>query len=98
MTALLTWIGIVLASISWGSSQQAVWWDAQVESSLDRAPARKLKWVSLLESCRPEHRAGLAYLVKHLPSRDLESLPPEALAANVALALQARAEVPWGPG
>jgi hypothetical protein len=98
MTALLTWIGIALTSASCGSSQPAAWWDAQVESSLDRAPARKSKWVSLLESCRPEHRAALAYLVKHLPSRDLETLPPEALAANVALALQARAEAACGPG
>jgi hypothetical protein len=34
MTALLTWIGIALASASCGSLQHAAWWDAQVEASL----------------------------------------------------------------
>ncbi len=52
--------------------------------------------MGLLESCPPEQRPGLAYLVKYLPLRDLESMAPEALAANVALAYRARAEVPWG--
>jgi poly(3-hydroxybutyrate) depolymerase len=35
MTAILTWIGITLALASCGAPQQAAWWDAQVESSLD---------------------------------------------------------------
>ena len=94
MSTFLAWIGIVVAAC--GSTHGTAWWDAQVEASLDRAPARKARWMSLLESCRPEHRAGLAYLVKDLPIRDLEAMSPEVLAANVALAYQARAEVPWG--
>jgi hypothetical protein len=94
MNTLLVWIGIAVAAT--GPTRGTAWWDAQVEASLDRAPGRKAQWVSLLESCRPEHRPGLAYLVKDLPVRDLETMPPEALAANLALAYQARAEVPWG--
>jgi len=93
MTASLTWIGIVVAGLG---TRGAVWWDDQVGASLDRAPARKAAGIGLLESCPPEHRAGLAYLVRYLPMRDPEAMAPEALAANVALAYQARAEVPWG--
>jgi poly(3-hydroxybutyrate) depolymerase len=94
MTAILTWIGVVVTVIA--QTQGAVWWDAQVEASLDCAPARKATWVESLESCPATQRAGLAFLLKYLPKRDLESMAPEALAANVALAYQARAEVPWG--
>jgi poly(3-hydroxybutyrate) depolymerase len=94
MTTLPTWIVIIVAAV--GPAQGTAWWDAQVEASLDRAPARKAQWVGLLESCRAEHRAGLAYLVRDLPRRDLESMAPEALAANLTLAYQARGEVSWG--
>ena len=41
---------------------------------------------------------GLAYLIKYLPIKDLETLPPATMAENLALAYQARAEVPWGAG
>jgi transglutaminase-like putative cysteine protease/poly(3-hydroxybutyrate) depolymerase len=94
MTALLTSICIIVAAV--GPGQGTAWWDAQVEASLDRAPARKAQWARILDSCPTAQRAGLAYLVKDLPKRDLESMAPEALAANVALAYQARGEVPWG--
>ncbi len=94
MPALLLWIGTAL--IAAGSPLESAWWDQQVEASLDRAPAHKKEWVRLLESCPMEHRAGLAYLLKYLPPRDLEKLSPETLAANMALAYRARGEVPWG--
>ena len=74
------------------------WWDSRVEASLDRAPAKKAAWEQALEKTRPERRAGMAFLMADLPLRDLESLPPDALAANLDLAYQARDEVPWGPG
>jgi transglutaminase-like putative cysteine protease len=78
------------------AANQVSWWDSSVESSLARALDRKPDWVHLLDSCPPEQRAGFAYLIADLPLRDLQSLPPQALAKNVALAYQARAEVPWG--
>lgn len=95
MSALVTWIGIAVAAV--GQAQGTAWWDARVEASLDRAPRRKAQWIRLLESCPPERRAGLAYLLRDLPKRDLESMPPGALAENLAMAYQARGEVPWGP-
>ena len=97
MTALIVWIGATITAAG-APSEAAVWWDAQVETSLDRAPARKAEWRRLLETCPRDHRPGLAYLMRDLPLGDLEKLPPAALAGNVALAYQARAEVPWGAG
>ncbi len=94
MPSLLPWI--VTALIAAGSPLESGWWDKPVEASLDRAPARKAEWVRLLESCPPEHRAGLTYLLRDLPPRDLEKMSPEAMAANVALAYRVRGEVPWG--
>jgi transglutaminase-like putative cysteine protease len=95
--ALVFWMVAAMAAIDQARPAPA-WWDAPIEASLDRAPARKAEWVRLLENCPPPHRTGLAYLIKYLPVRDLEGLRPPALAENVALAYQARAEVPWGTG
>ena len=94
MTALLIWIGTAL--IATGPAPESPWWDVQVDASLDRAPAHKKEWTRLLEECPAQHRAGLVYLLKDLPSRDLGTLPPESLAANISLAYQVRSEVPWG--
>ena len=97
MTSLAMLIGFTLAGTG-SLAGAAPWWDAQVEASLDRSPAQKADWVRLLETCQKDRRPGLAYLIKYLPQKDLEHLTPAALAENVALAYQARAEVPWGPG
>jgi hypothetical protein len=74
------------------------WWDPKVEASVKRATDRKDAWERALEATPPEHRAGMAYLLTDLPLRDLETLPPDRLIANVELAYKARAEVPWGAG
>lgn len=92
MIAILFWIGT--AQIAAGAPPESHWWDAQVEASLNRV--RKQEWIRTLESCRPEHRDGLAYLMRYLPSRDLEKMPTDTIAANVALAYRVHAEVPWG--
>ena len=50
----------------------------------------------MLRATPPDRRKSVAYLMADLPLRDLETLKPEMLAANVELAYQARDEVPWG--
>ena len=71
------------------------WWDQKVATSLKRVPGRQNDWQRVLGTTRPDHRAGMAYLMGDLPLRDLEELPPETLRENVSLAYQAR---PWCPG
>ncbi len=97
MTAFVLWMGATITAAG-SPPETAAWWDAEVAASLDRAPARKTEWVRLLESCPREHRPGLAYLMKYLPLRDLETLRPAAMSDNLALAYPVRALVPWGPG
>ncbi len=41
MTSLAMWIGVVLTAASL-PLEAAAWWDAKVDASLDRAPARRL--------------------------------------------------------
>ena len=94
MTAFVMWICAAITAAG-SPPEAATWWDAQVAASLDRAPARKTEWVRLLETCPREHRPGLAYLIKYLPVRDLETLRPAALADNLALAYR---HAPWFPG
>ena len=60
MTAFVLWIGATITAA--GSPPEApAWWDTQIAASIDRAPARKTEWVSLLEKCPREHRTGLAF-------------------------------------
>ena len=98
MATLVMWMSVTLTATASLPSESVAWWDAQVVASLDRAPSKKADWVHLLEKCPDNERPGLAYLIKYLPLKDLETLTPRAFADNLALAYQARAEVPWGPG
>jgi transglutaminase-like putative cysteine protease/poly(3-hydroxybutyrate) depolymerase len=97
MVALVVWFAASVVGAGAGETPASHWWGREVEASLDRAPGRKEAWESVLAKAPAEQRAGIAYLVRYLPLRDLKNLAPETLAANVALAYQARAEVPWGP-
>jgi Transglutaminase-like superfamily len=97
MSTLVFWVVVTLAQ-GGSSPKHATWWDALVEDSLNGAPARKTDWTNLLEKCPVERRTGLAYLVKYLSLKDLETLRPTAVADNLALAYQARAQVSWGSG
>jgi transglutaminase-like putative cysteine protease len=91
---LCLWTAIALTAAD--TPATTPWWDAAVENSLQRAPRRRGDWLKALEETPPAQRPGMSYLVTHLPLRDLETLRPEALADNVALAYQSRDEVPWG--
>jgi len=70
--------------------------DDKLDTSLDRVPERKATWLSLLKSSPAERRPGLAYILMYMPLADLKVLPVDTVEANVALAYQARTEVPWG--
>jgi transglutaminase-like putative cysteine protease len=96
MIALFFCVGILSVNVDGPSALP--WWDARVEASLKRSPARKEAWEKTLATTPPEHRSGMAYLIADLPLGDLEGLSPEVLAANVALAYRVRGEVLWGPG
>ncbi|MFW6161965.1 MAG: transglutaminase-like domain-containing protein [Planctomycetota bacterium] len=67
-----------------------------VAQALVAAGENRGQLVAALEAARPEHREAAAFLVAHMPERDLTSLTSDYLIENVELACQARAEMPWG--
>lgn len=95
MVAILLLLSGLLVQVDEPPSSR--WWDDKVEASLQRAPERTMQWKHLLETTRPEHRAGAAYLLTYMPISDiLGGTTPEQLTSNLELAYKVRAEVPWG--
>jgi hypothetical protein len=72
------------------------WWADDVEQALVRAKENRPELEKALHSVPVEQRKGMAFLVAHMPDRDLVSLKADFLVANVSLAYQARSTVPWG--
>jgi predicted esterase len=74
------------------------WWSDEVEKALGRAGANRGELTRALRTTPAEQRRGTAFLLAHMPERDLRSLRADFLLDNVALAYRARAAVPWGRG
>jgi transglutaminase-like putative cysteine protease/predicted esterase len=72
------------------------WWPAEVEQALGRAGDNRPELVKALSDTPREQRKGMAFLVTHMPDRDLKSLRADFLLENVRLAYKVRGEVPWG--
>ncbi len=96
-------IGLCLvAPAGWGAGavparDRAQWWSDAVEQALARAGANRGELVKALQTVPEVQRPGLAFLIEHMPDRDLRALRADFLLENVALAYRARAAVPWGP-
>ncbi|MGE0269443.1 MAG: transglutaminase-like domain-containing protein [Candidatus Omnitrophota bacterium] len=67
-----------------------------VELALHRAKKNAGELVKALSYFDGERREAMAFLVRYMPARDLETLSSEFLINNVRLAYQSRDEVPWG--
>ena len=93
-------LSLALAALAAPALQQEAppqpWWDGQIEAALERAGERRAAWEAEARGVPQEARAGFAYLLAHMPQRDLDALDPAFVTENVALALRARAAVPWG--
>lgn len=69
---------------------------AAVEQALKRADGNRARLERALAAVPPDQRKGMAFLIEHMPDRDLRSLTAEFLLTNVELAYRARNELPWG--
>ena len=78
------------------SGQESGWWDEHVKKSLDQAGNNRSELVKALQSAPADERAGIAFLISNMPTRDLTSLKADFLLANLRLAYQARTTMPWG--
>lgn len=72
------------------------WWPADVEKALARAGANRPELEKALTDAPRDERPGMAFLVAHMPERDLKTLKSDFLLANTRLAYKARRELPWG--
>ena len=72
------------------------WWNNAVANQLKSAAGNRDQIAQALNQIEIEHRGGMAFLVEHMPTRDLKSLSSDVLLNNVRLAYQAREQAPWG--
>jgi hypothetical protein len=69
---------------------------SQLERALDTAGENAPELVAALAAAPEEQRKALAYLIAYMPATDLAVVKGDFLLEDVALAFQARGEVPWG--
>ncbi len=69
---------------------------AAVARALSRSGTRAELWRAWLRDTPAKQRAAAAFLLANMPDADLQTLDPEFVRENIALAYQARAAAPWG--
>jgi len=67
-----------------------------LRAALARAGERSAEFEAAAATLDDAGRAAYAFLLRHMPARDLAALPAALLLENVRLAQRARASVPWG--
>jgi hypothetical protein len=70
--------------------------DDALAAALGRAGEHRTELERALASAPAEQRAGVAFLVQHMPDSDLRALSVDFLLQQTALAYAARAAAPWG--
>ncbi len=69
---------------------------AEVEVALGKSGDNRGELAKALTQVPDAERAGLYFLLEHMPASDLKSLKAEFLLGNIALAYKARQESAWG--
>ncbi|PQO46620.1 transglutaminase domain-containing protein [Blastopirellula marina] len=73
----------------------AVLADGPLESALEKAGSNRKQMELALEQVPEAQREGMAFLIEHMPERDLTTLKADFLLKNVQLAYQAWESAPW---
>jgi hypothetical protein len=89
-------VGLVLLFPRTNAIGQETWWSQDVETALAQAKANRGELEKALNATPKEQRAGIAFLIAHMPAKDLTTLKADFLLKNVDLAYKARAAMPWG--
>src|SRR4051812_6223844 len=89
-------LALILCPALWAAAPPAGWWPAAVEARLTRADINRSELLDALKRVPARQRDGMAFLIAHMPERDLRLLSADFLLENVDLAYRARAEAPWG--
>jgi len=67
-----------------------------LSQALERAGDNRSELQLALQRIPPEQKAGLEFLISHMPDRDLQFLTADFLLENSRLATEAVAAAPWG--
>lgn len=67
-----------------------------LSQALERAGDNRSELQQALQRIPPEQKAGLEFLISHMPDRDLQFLTADFLLENSRLATEAVAAAPWG--
>ena len=74
---------------------QAVEDAAQISDALKRAGSNRGQIQAALDQAPAAQRAGMEFLVAHMPEKDLQNLSAKYLLTNLTLAYKAWDESPW---
>ena len=66
-----------------------------IRDAIERSGANQNEIEAALAGASPSQRAGMEFLVIHMPDQDLKSLSAEYLLSNLTLAYKAWEEAPW---
>jgi transglutaminase-like putative cysteine protease len=90
---------VLLGMLGAGCCAQAYavepWWDATVESRLNASGENRPEIQRFLDDVPEARRQGAAFLVTHMPERDLTNLRADFLRDNLTLAYDAWEAAPW---
>lgn len=93
-----TFIITVMCALCWacgkyeGVPQE---YHALLDTALSRAGANKAELEKALSAAPAEQKEGVAFLIAHMPERDLKTLTADFLLTNTRLAYEARERFPW---
>jgi len=95
VSVLFAFAALYMASAMPAQDKEA-WWSVEVEQSLTSSGKNRAELENALRAVPADQRVGMAFLIANMPDNDLRSLRADFLLENVALAYQARRQVPWG--
>ncbi len=78
----------------WTAAQEPA--HAELKTALQRAGENAVQLREALQKVPADQKRSMEFLISNMPPADLQQLSAEFLLENVALAWQARREVPWG--
>jgi pimeloyl-ACP methyl ester carboxylesterase len=91
VTAILALFSMIAAHGAEGSP----WWPAEVEKALALASTNRSELQRALEIIPASQREGMQFLIRHMPTVDLQRLSADFLVENVSLAYEAFGNSPW---
>ena len=89
-------IALLTTNLAAQRAEDGGWWSPEVKSALGRAGDNRAELEKALKNVPEAQREEMAFLVAHMPERDLRRLKSEFLLTNVALARKAIANAAWG--